>query len=174
MDRQRPDSISICIMEMGKKHPLKRHEALAKFSHEHHNGLLLCWKIRQGIKHEIQPDRISAYILFFFDEDLKKHFKKEEETLFPRLDVNDPLRTQAIGEHRNIYSLIERIGNEMAGYDELNEFADALDKHIRFEERILFNHIQTRLQVAELAELANSHEDSACDIDARWKDHFWK
>ena len=160
-------------MEMGKKYPLKRHEALVKFSQEHHNGLLLCWKIRQGIKHKIQPDRISAYTLFFFEEDLKKHFKEEEETLFPRLDPSDPLRLQAIGEHQQIYSLIERIRNEMAGHDELNEFADALDKHIRFEERILFNHIQTRLQDAELTELANSHEHSACDIDARWNDPFW-
>jgi hemerythrin-like domain-containing protein len=161
-------------MEMDKRYPLKRHEALAKFSREHHNGLLLCWKIRQGIKHEIQPDRIAAYILFFFDEDLKKHFKEEEETLFPRLDVNDHLRLQAISEHQNIYSLIERVGNEMDGYDELNEFADTLDEHIRFEERILFNHIQTRLQDAELTELANRHEDSACDSNARWNDHFWK
>lgn len=161
-------------MEPGKQNPIKRHEALVKFSREHHDGLLLCWKIRQGVKKHVQPPRIAGYILLFFDEDLKQHFRGEEETLFPKLDAQDPLRLQAINEHGQIYSLIKKIRNETPGYDVLNEFADTLDKHIRFEERILFNHIQEKLQDAELAELANNHQHVSCDIDTRWNDPFWK
>ena len=161
-------------MEPEKLNPIKRHEALVKFSREHHYGLLLCWKIRQGVKNKIQPERIAAYALYFFDEDLIKHFEEEEATLFPRLAEQDPLRIQAINEHQKIYSLTDRITKEVASYELVNELADMLDKHIRFEERTLFNHLQSKLSDDELTELANNHKHASCDIDAGWKDHFWK
>ncbi len=161
-------------MDTEKTDPIKRHEALVKFSREHHYGLLLCWKIRRGIKRNIEPERIAAYSLFFFDEDLKKHFEEEEATLFVKLTKNDPLRLQAINEHRGIYTLIENLRNNVETYDLLSALADKLEGHIRFEERTLFNHIQEKLSDGELSELLNNHQHAACDIDRGWNDHFWK
>ena len=62
--------------------PIKRHQALVSFSKEHHFGLLLVWKIRQGLANAVSAERISRYVLFFFNEDLKFHFREEEELLF--------------------------------------------------------------------------------------------
>ena len=62
--------------------PIKRHQALVSYSKEHHFGLLLVWKIRQGLMNAVSPERIGKYVLFFFNEDLKTHFKEEEQLLF--------------------------------------------------------------------------------------------
>jgi hypothetical protein len=42
--------------------PIKRTSSLISYSKEHHFGLLLVWKIRQGIKREIITERIANYI----------------------------------------------------------------------------------------------------------------
>jgi hypothetical protein len=62
--------------------PIKRHKAIVSFSKDHHYGLLLVWKIRQGLNKEVSAERIINYVLFFFKEDLEKHFKTEELLLF--------------------------------------------------------------------------------------------
>ena len=51
---------------MKNQAPIKRHQAIVSFSKDHHFGLLLVWKIRQGLKKSIDPVRISNYVLFFF------------------------------------------------------------------------------------------------------------
>jgi hemerythrin-like domain-containing protein len=152
--------------------PIKRHEAIVQFSREHHFGLLLIWKIRQGLANGIDPQRISDYVLYFFEEDLKTHFDEEERVLFPRLDDTDLLKRQALEEHREIYSIIAQIrSNNNAAV--LTHFAGALDMHIRFEERVLFNHLQNQLSEDELAALAVEHPVRTTDIDSKWNDHFW-
>ena len=62
--------------------PLKRHPAIVSFSKDHHFGLLLVWKIRQGLAKAVDAERISKYVLYFFREDLEKHFQEEERLLF--------------------------------------------------------------------------------------------
>ena len=47
--------------------PIKRSQALIQFSREHHFGLLLVWKMRQGLKENIEPIRISDYTIFIFE-----------------------------------------------------------------------------------------------------------
>ncbi|MCC7050208.1 MAG: hemerythrin domain-containing protein [Bacteroidia bacterium] len=162
------------INEKDLKKPIKRDAALVKFSQEHHFGLLLCWKINQGIKLNISVERIAAYILFFFENDLQKHFEEEEKTLFVALKTTDPLRIQAEQEHAVIYQLLNTIKLNKADYALLSQFSEILNKHIRFEERTFFNHIQEKLSKEELVKLERQHLHKACDIDINWNDHFWK
>ena len=56
--------------------PIKRHQALVAFSKDHHFGLLLIWKIKQGLANAIRVERITNYILYFFEEYLLQHFKE--------------------------------------------------------------------------------------------------
>ncbi|MBK6936505.1 MAG: hemerythrin domain-containing protein [Chitinophagaceae bacterium] len=153
--------------------PVKRHDALVKFSKEHHFGLLLCWKIRQGVMDKISEKRITEYVLYFFDADLKKHFEAEEKELFVKLSPDDELRTQAVKEHEVIYAMINNWRKVSSSTEELLVFADTLDKHIRFEERVLFNHLQELLSEAELTELINCHSGNDADADVAWNDKFW-
>ena len=155
------------------KTPIKRSEALIQFSREHHFGLLLVWKIREGLKKNIEPMRISNYTIFFFENELTEHFKEEEKDLFVKLPVDDPLRKQAFEEHEHIYKLVAGLQKGPVNTILLTEFADALDSHIRFEERTLFNHLQQHLSAEELQYLEDSHSKREGDVDDKWDDHFW-
>lgn len=153
--------------------PIKRSKALIQFSREHHFGLLLVWKIRQGLLGSIDPIRISSYTDFFFENELSEHFKEEEKNLFVKLSVDDPLRKQAFKEHEHIYQLVTDLQKHPADAKLLAAFADALDSHIRFEERTLFNHLQEQLSADELKKLEEGHSKREGDVDDKWDDHFW-
>ena len=153
--------------------PIKRSQALIQFSREHHFGLLLVWKIRQGLKNNIEPGRISKYSIFFFDGELTEHFKEEEKNLFVKLPVDDPLRAKAFEEHEHIYKLVAELRKDSLNTTLLTKFADALDSHIRFEERTLFNNLQQHLSEQELKKLEEEHSKREGDIDDKWDDHFW-
>ncbi len=76
-------------------------------------------------------------------------------------------------EHEKIYSLIDGIQKDNENIKLLKEFADTLESHIRFEERILFNHLQQHLSEEELKKLEESHSKREGDVDDKWDDHFW-
>jgi hypothetical protein len=42
--------------------PIKRSDQLRYFSHDHHDGLLLCLKIAKGLSMGIDPDRIILVV----------------------------------------------------------------------------------------------------------------
>ena len=159
---------------MKTRDPLKRHQSLVSFSKDHHFGLLLVWKIRQGLANAISPERISNYVLFFFNEDLRQHFSDEENLIFCKLDIEDVLRKKAEAEHQTIYHLIDAIRQNMSDTQLLTQFAVVLDKHIRFEERELFQHLQHIITPEVLAGIAVRFITDKGDIDARWIDRFWE
>ncbi|HWB94500.1 MAG TPA: hemerythrin domain-containing protein [Puia sp.] len=156
-----------------KTHPIKRHPALVAFSRDHHFGLLLVWKIRRGLESGVSGERISSYLLYFFEQDLLPHFRKEEVDLFSQLPEGDFVRAKALGDHRKIYELVERITRDSSNKDLLAAFADTLDRHIRFEERTLFNHLQRVLTGAQLSALERIGSEKQLDVDNNWNDHFW-
>ncbi len=153
--------------------PIKRKEALLRFSREHHYGLLLIWKIREGLKKNIAPERISDFILYFFEHDLKSHFQKEEIDLFARIDGNNELVKTALKEHQQLTGMIEELRKDKKNTELITKFSDELDKHIRFEERTLFNEIQNTLSDKDLIELEATHQLKPHDVSDEWEDKFW-
>ncbi|MEP7143335.1 MAG: hemerythrin domain-containing protein [Ferruginibacter sp.] len=154
--------------------PIKRHQALVSFSKDHHFGLLLVWKIRQGLDNIVNPERISNYVLYCFEEDLQHHFKGEEQLMFCRLPADDVLRQQAENEHASIYGLVKQIVTNKVNLALLKQFADTLENHIRFEERILFPYMQEKLQPGDLEVISTYEGALAGDVDSRWGDRFWE
>ena len=162
---------------MKSEKPLKRHEALVPLSREHHQGLLLCWKIKAGFSKNVDVKRIKRYADWFFHEYLVPHFAEEENVLFPILgngnvastELNAGLVERAVKEHREL----ERLFADMTNVEQsLRSIAELLDKHIRFEERELFEVIQqtaTDEQLQALAEHDAPHP--FCDNES---DPFWK
>lgn len=155
------------------KGPIKRHPALVPFSREHHFGLLLVWKIRQGLRKETDPKRISEYALYFFENDLKLHFAREEFMLFSLLPMQDALCDRAFREHNRLYELIGSIAQDKQNAALLSAFAGELENHIRFEERVLFAHLQKNLGSRFDAAHAEEKNNSA-DPDLNWHDRFWE
>lgn len=153
--------------------PIKRHQAIVTFSRDHHFGLLLVWKIRQGLKRAVNAELISNYVLYYFQEDIEKHFKEEEAFLFSKLAVDDDLRLQAEQDHLAIYNQVAAIRENKSNTVLLNQFADELENHIRFEERKLFNHLQSQIALSELEKIAKRFSNNGELINEKWEDVFW-
>jgi len=159
---------------MKNQAPIKRHQAIVSFSKDHHFGLLLVWKIRQGLKKSIDPVRISNYVLFFFKEDLEKHFTEEEQLLYAELPLNDLLRNEAESDHEAISNIIHAIPKRKNDTQLLCQLAYELESHIRFEERELFNHLQNNIAAQNLDEIAKRFPNSTKETDEIWFDKFWE
>lgn len=154
--------------------PLKRHPALIPLSQDHHFGLLLTWKIRQGFNRGVESQRILSYVSYFVNEHLEKHFQNEEHYLFSFLAKNDLLRKEAEGQHEYLRKLFETMmGGAAVEEADLKEFADSLESHIRFEERKLFPYIQVELTEEDLKEFQEKMKMIHEKVDEHWEDEFW-
>ena len=150
---------------------MKRNEHIVPLSRDHHFGLLLCWKIRQGVKRNIPPARIQKYVCHFWDTQLHTHFEEEETFLFSQ--VNDKLCDRAFDEHKEIEARIAAI-RDHPSVEALLALAGCIDGHIRFEERELFPFLESRIPAEKLAvigqQLEHSHSVPPAD---HYGDEFW-
>jgi hemerythrin-like domain-containing protein len=150
-----------------KIQPLRRHDALKPLSREHHDGLLLCWKIRRGLKKTISPERIASYTKYFFSTRLWPHFALEEREVFPLLGKSE-LVAEAKEQHRRLGQLF-LIAAPDAPTLELTQ--QLLEKHIRFEERVLFSELQEKVAAPELERALANHDEHG--PEETWDDKFW-
>ena len=114
-------------------------EALRPLSREHHQGLLLCWKIRAAFSKNVSLKRVKRYTDWFFLQHIQPHFEIEEKYIFPILGEQHPLVKKATAQHRRIAKLFE---DQEQIARSLSRLEDELASHIRFEERLLFNKVQ--------------------------------
>jgi len=154
---------------MHPKKPIKRHESLQPLSHEHHDALLLCWKIRTGLKNKTDVSRIKEYTNSFFQNILKPHFKIEENHLFPIVDYKNELIQRALADHRRLTIIFESVDNIR---ENLELIEKELESHVRFEERLLFNLIQAKATKEQLEIIKTEVGDKA--PEEIWKDQFWE
>lgn len=151
------------------KKPIKRHEALKPLSREHHHGLLLCWKLRQGIKSKVEPQRMKTYTDWFKEKYLYQHFDSEENAVFPVLGEDNQFVKKALAEHRRLRRLFDET-EEIERAQSLIE--EELESHIRFEERVLFNEVQKVASQQEYEQIEKLHHVTQFSDDD-WHDHFW-
>jgi hemerythrin-like domain-containing protein len=150
------------------KGPIKRHEALKPLSRQHHHGLLLCWKISQGLSKKTELSRIGAYVSYFFSQHIRPHFREEEEKIFPLLGEKHPSVLKALSDHAGLHRLFVKPDKSASDFRELTTL---LEQHIRFEERVLFKEIQDH--APEGLALLNTIENESCATDDEWPDEFW-
>jgi iron-sulfur cluster repair protein YtfE (RIC family) len=155
--------------------PIKRDPRLIWLSRDHHDGLLIGWKIRQGIAYKVASARMVDYVMSTFAAELEPHFAEEEDLIFSRLDRIDALRTRAEAEHAAIRELIAKLhASEVDAATVLLEFADMLQAHIRFEERILFPHVEKAIPAQDLDAIGRQLEDDHSNkTGVNWPDAFW-
>lgn len=148
---------------------MKRHEALVQLTRDHHFGLLLCWKLKQGIAKDITVERMARYISLFFTHNLNPHFAEEEETVFKILGEKHPLISEALTEHQILREMVARGFNEIP---EIEGFRDLLEVHIRKEERQIFPEIERQASERQLQELLDLPHPALKEPD--YDDQFWK
>lgn len=150
--------------------PLKRHEALKPLSRDHHHGLLLCWKIREGRKKDIDPERIKAYTDYFYCSQLIPHFDFEEKEVFPLLGEQHPMIQRAVTDHKRLSSLFR---DEKNVERSLKTIEKELENHIRFEERVLFHEIQQKASEGDLQKIDKKEQEILTPDPDEWDDKFW-
>ena len=146
---------------------MKRHQALIKLSKDHYHGLVLAQMIKKGApQYKGMPGTLEGkveYTLTFWERELTNHFTEEENILLPFI-INknshlDLLLNKMIDEHKQIKKLIEKLklGNNEESV--LNDLGFLLERHIRMEEREMFETIQNILSEQELSELILKFSD---------------
>ncbi|RIV44266.1 hemerythrin domain-containing protein [Flagellimonas pelagia] len=148
--------------------PIKRHQALQGVSREHHHGLLLCWKIRTGLSKKVAPERIKQYTDWFYRTYLVPHFELEEQHIFPILGQEHPWIKRALADHRRLTRLFS---SPHATLKTLGQIEEELERHIRFEERELFNHLQEVAQEAQMDIIEKHHHHEKFKDNTH--DPFW-
>ena len=155
--------------------PIARNEQIKKLSREHHSSLLFCWKIRQGLKNNLQPQRIFDYIQYYWQQNLQPHFREEEKILFA--PIKDRQVQRAINEHKQIRRQIEGLANNLAKIDiqkNLGRIADMVDDHVRYEERTLFPHLEKKLNKEQLKNIGEQiQKQYSSPLIDQYEDEFW-
>lgn len=156
-----------------KPQPIKRSEHIVSISREHHATLLFCWKLRQGVKAEIEPTRISKYIGWFWDTHLKPHFGTEERLLFT--NPNETMIKKALDEHVEIFNQAKQLSlaSTADAYQAFLKLADLVDNHTRYEERELFPWIENNFEEERLIEISKILDQENHSAEETYEDEFW-
>lgn len=155
---------------------MKRNENLKTLSWEHHDGLVVCFRLQQGLKSNINYKEMAEYVLHTWNNVLKHHFWQEEQILSQKKNntkKSSECITQMQDDHKKIRELITKIDNN-SETKLIGEFAELLNNHIRFEERELFPLLENESSTNDLKEIGKflkQHHNNSCEV---WPNHFWK
>lgn len=156
---------------------MKRAEQLLKLSHQHHNGLMAVLLLKKGIQKHTAVEVLNAFIIHLWEKELKAHFIKEEDCLYPHfLHLPDmmPMYEQMKAEHHAIRQMIDAISYGESSSDLIRSFYTLLEKHIRFEERTMFTFIQKHIKAEHFALVEKSLEVLSVSSCSNYPVKFWE
>ena len=98
---------------------MKRHPSLVPLSHDHHHALVEARRLRRAAEDDDAGRRTAlARFLRFFSAETVRHFREEEEQLFPALvgqeGEAETLLVQALLEHQRLHALAGRLERGLA------------------------------------------------------------
>lgn len=149
---------------------MKRHPALVPLSRQHHDGLALGVMIERGLRAGAGPhgtaqlERLRATALDLWQLALRGHFEVEERIVFPaaRQAGQPELVDALIAEHEAIrlqFEALERAPASELG-PLLGQLRTAMVRHIRTEERVLFQAMQAAMDQPQLEALGRAVSDA--------------
>lgn len=140
---------------------MKRHESLIPLSKQHHQILITAQLIKKdapkyrGMPEE--PEEKRKYLLNFFNDVILPHEILEEEKLFPFVLGKDAAIDQLVdeleNEHKEAQGMIRQIESGEDFIEVMDKLGRHLENHIRREERILFERIQSVFSQEELIKI---------------------
>jgi iron-sulfur cluster repair protein YtfE (RIC family) len=135
---------------------MKRSDALAQLSRDHHHGLVVAQRLRRAAQETALPAREA--FLKFWDREAREHFRVEEEVLLPafarRGSPEDDAVVRVLVDHVDLRRRAADLAADPARPpEELRELGERLHAHIRHEERVLFPLIEASLSRDEVSDL---------------------
>jgi iron-sulfur cluster repair protein YtfE (RIC family) len=148
---------------------MRRHEALAELSRDHHQALA-CALVLKRATEETSTAAASSFLAFWHEHG-RSHFRAEEEVLLPAFARHQHPRGEAVvrvlTEHMEIRRDAQRIERGVSDPVFLNDLGRRLEAHVRHEERTLFPMVEQRLADSELVELARSLASAESEMARR-------
>jgi mannose-6-phosphate isomerase-like protein (cupin superfamily) len=134
---------------------VKRHPALVPLSHDHHQTLVRARELRRAAADgdDAELERVSGRFGRAFAGEISRHFREEEELVFPLLGELEPPPAplvEASVQHARIRALARRLPDRTAAA----ELGALLEAHVRLEERELFELLQATVGGEALDALA--------------------
>jgi hemerythrin-like domain-containing protein len=140
---------------------------LIPLSRQHQHALALCVRLDRAIQAgELDAEAWQAEMQQIFDQEIGIHFAAEEKELFPaaaRFAELRPLVTELLAEHAVLRDLFAGAADRTLDPVSLKNFAEKLARHIRKEERQLFEGMQRVMKVDELAAVGTALEQALAD-----------
>lgn len=140
---------------------MKRAPELRDLSEDHHHGLVLARKAKLAAAGEGKSSAEDMWVEVeqAFKQELEPHFEVEESLIGPALEAvgESPLARRLVDEHRALRACLT---SRHRTADDLRRFGELLERHIRFEERELFQVAQDKMTSHELAAVARACRDS--------------
>lgn len=138
---------------------MKRSEALAILSRDHHHALVVAQKLTRADDQTGTAAR--ARFLEFWEQEGRRHFQQEEELLLPAFAVHGgarhPVVLQVLGDHVSIRARAAQIAAaSVESTEALHALGAELAAHVRLEERRLFPLIEQAMPGDELLALARA------------------
>jgi hypothetical protein len=131
---------------------MRRHAALQPLSRDHHDALLHARRLR-GEDARIGVAAAAQRFLRYHDAVLVHHFREEEEALLPHLPAD--LADRLVAEHNDL----RRRAATLANGGDAKELGEALRSHVRFEEDVVFQHLQAALSDDDWMHLRQRAQD---------------
>ena len=145
---------------------MKRHPCLRQLSDDHHRGLVLARRLRRlaDAGSTIDLAALASEVRREFAAQLEPHFGVEERWLLPALDTAGAgaLVERTRVEHRRLRELVHATWHRGTPGD----LGTLLERHVRFEERVLFPRAEALLSEGELAAIRRAAETSRREIRA--------
>jgi hemerythrin-like domain-containing protein len=145
---------------------MKRSPELRDLSEEHHYGLVAARSLRQASAGERPLAPTVAQFLRAWRKEIQPHFRVEEEQLLPGfaavVPADDALIVQTLTDHVALRRAVHELQHAEGERQQVlaGEIGQALEAHIRFEERVLFPAVEERLGPARLAELGRALDEA--------------
>lgn len=128
---------------------MKRIEALAPLSRDHHGSLILAQLLKKdAAAYKGLPDSVEGKITYarqMFENEIRDHFRKEELVLDKAKGCNEKISRiseEIKAEHKQLSALFLSLNAASAPEIKMDELGKKLEEHIRKEERVLFPLLQ--------------------------------
>lgn len=133
---------------------MKRSDALAGLSREHHEALVLARRAADADPSSQEAARVREHLLSRWAAQFVPHFATEEREVFAALAAaGHPLPAeQARMEHTELRSLLEQV--RAGDLSALRPWGEAMRAHVRFEEQTVFPLAESALDLHRLAAAA--------------------